>query len=97
MYATHLHCYYCGADYPLTNLGSCPTCAMPGQESALNETLGVQYDLAALKSHLDREELARRPAGLWRYHELLPMREFIVRRPAQLLWQGYAAPWLSVF
>jgi threonine synthase len=46
---------------------------MPGQESALNETLGVQYDLAALKSHLDREELVRRPAGPWRYHELLPV------------------------
>jgi len=46
---------------------------MPGEESALNETLGVQYDLAALKNHLDREELARRPAGLWRYHELLPV------------------------
>ncbi|HEY6410188.1 MAG TPA: pyridoxal-phosphate dependent enzyme, partial [Ktedonobacteraceae bacterium] len=71
MYATHLHCYYCGADYPLTRLGSCPTCAKPGHESALNETLGVQYDLTALKSHLDRDELARRPAGLWRYHELL--------------------------
>jgi threonine synthase len=73
MYATHLHCYFCGTDFPLTNLGSCPTCAMPGQESALNETLGVQYDRAALKSHLDRDELARRPAGLWRYHELLPV------------------------
>ncbi|HEY6406629.1 MAG TPA: pyridoxal-phosphate dependent enzyme, partial [Ktedonobacteraceae bacterium] len=73
MYATHLHCYYCGADFPLTNLGSCPTCAVSGRESALNETLGVQYDQAALKSHLDREELACRPAGLWRYHELLPV------------------------
>jgi threonine synthase len=46
---------------------------MPGQESALNETMGVQYDRAALKSQLDRDELARRPAGLWRYHELLPV------------------------
>jgi threonine synthase len=44
-----------------------------GQESALNETLGVQYDLAAIKRQLDREELARRPAGLWRYRELLPV------------------------
>ena len=39
----------------------------------MNETLGVQYDLTTLKSHLDRDELARRPAGLWRYHELLPV------------------------
>jgi threonine synthase len=44
-----------------------------GEESALNETLGVCYDVAALKGVLDREELARRPAGLWRYHELLPV------------------------
>jgi threonine synthase len=73
MYATTLHCFFCGADFPLTNLGSCPTCARPGEESALNETLGVKYDLAALKRLLDREELARRPAGLWRYRELLPV------------------------
>jgi len=73
MYATTLHCFFCGADFPLTNLGSCPICARSGQESALNETLGVKYDLAALKRLLDREELARRPAGLWRYRELLPV------------------------
>src|SRR6266568_895818 len=73
MYATVLHCFFCGADFPLTNLGSCPICARPGEESALNETLGVKYDLAALKRLLDREELARRPAGLWRYRELLPV------------------------
>jgi len=73
MYATALHCFFCGADFPLTNLGSCPICARPGEESALNETLGVKYDLAALKGQLDREELARRPAGLWRYRELLPV------------------------
>jgi len=73
MYATALHCYFCGTDFPLTKLGSCPVCAHPGQESALNETLGVKYDLAALRRLLDREELARRPAGLWRYHELLPV------------------------
>jgi threonine synthase len=85
MYATHLHCYFCGTDFPLTNLGSCPTCAMPGQESALNETLGVQYDRAALKSHLDRDELARRPAGLWRYHELLPVADPAFRVD---LWAG---------
>src|SRR5712692_4850810 len=73
MYATALHCFFCGTDFPLTNLGSCPICARPGEESALNETLGVKYDLATLKGQLDREELARRPAGLWRYRELLPV------------------------
>lgn len=73
MYATNQHCFSCGADFPLTHRGSCPVCAKTGEESALNETLGVRYDVAALKGMLDREELARRPAGLWRYHELLPV------------------------
>ena len=73
MYATSLHCFYCGTNLPLTHRGSCPICATMGEESALNETLGVQYDLAAIKRQLDRDELARRPAGLWRYRELLPV------------------------
>ncbi len=45
----------------------------------MNETLGVHYDLAALKKRLDRDELARRPAGLWRYHELLPVADPALR------------------
>ncbi len=73
MYATTLLCTFCGASYPLTHRGSCTRCAVPGEESALHETLGVQYDVEALKRDLDREELAHRPAGLWRYHELLPV------------------------
>ena len=73
MYATNLHCFCCGTNFPLTHRGSCPVCATTGQESALSETLGVQYDLARVKRQLDREELARRPAGLWRYCELLPV------------------------
>ncbi len=75
MYATALYCTYCGTDFPLTSLGSCPKCATPGEESALNETLGVRYDLVALKRQLDRDEIARRPPGLWRYHELLPVND----------------------
>ena len=73
MYATGLHCFSCGADLPLTHRGACPVCERRGEESALNETLGVRYDVAALKGVLDRDELARRPVGLWRYHELLPV------------------------
>src|SRR5205814_10661103 len=84
MYATHLRCYHCGKEYPLTNLSTCPACAKPGEESALNETLGVEYNVAALKQGLDRDELARRPAGIWRYHELLPVaqREFRIANGA---------------
>jgi threonine synthase len=73
MYATTLRCVYCGAEYPLTHRGPCTNCARPGEESALHETLAVQYDVAEIKRRLDREELARRPAGLWRYRELLPV------------------------
>lgn len=73
MYATTLRCVFCGTEYPLTHRGSCTRCARPGEESALHETLAVQYDLAALRRQLDREELARRPSGLWRYRELLPV------------------------
>ena len=73
MYATTLRCVFCGTEYPLTHRGSCTRCAVPGEESALHETLGVQYDVAALKRQLDSEELARRPIGLWRYRELLPV------------------------
>jgi threonine synthase len=73
MYATGLHCFFCGADWPLIHRGSCPVCVRAGEESAMNETLGVRYDLVALKGVLDRDELSRRPAGLWRYHELLPV------------------------
>lgn len=73
MYATTLRCVFCGTEYPLTHRGSCMLCARPGEESALHETLGVQYDLSALKLRLDRDEMTRRPAGLWRYRELLPV------------------------
>lgn len=73
MYATHLQCTFCGTRFPLTKLGSCPRCARPGEESALHETLGVCYDIDALKRDLDRDELARRQPGIWRYAELLPV------------------------
>ncbi len=73
MYATTLRGVFCSTEFPLTHRGSCTRCARPGEESALHETLAVQYDVAALKSQVDREELARRPAGLWRYRELLPV------------------------
>ncbi|MEO0883815.1 MAG: threonine synthase [Pseudomonadota bacterium] len=35
----------------------------------------VHYDLDALKSHLDRDELDVRPKDLWRYREMLPVRK----------------------
>lgn len=79
MYMMALRCAFCGTDFPLTNLGACTRCGRAGEESALNETLGVTYDVAALKSHVDRDELERRPAGIWRYHEFLPVADPTMR------------------
>lgn len=44
MYAKALHCTFCGTDFPLVNFVTCPICARPGEESSLNETLGVTFD-----------------------------------------------------
>lgn len=33
----------------------------------------VRYDLDTIAAHVDRDALAGRPDGLWRYHELLPL------------------------
>ena len=35
--------------------------------------LWVRYDLRSLRASLDRDSLARRPGGLWKYRELLPL------------------------
>lgn len=35
----------------------------------------VHYDLDAMKAHLDRDELDARPRDMWRYREMLPVRQ----------------------
>jgi threonine synthase len=35
--------------------------------------LWVRYDLAAIRTKVDRDALAQREATMWRYHELLPL------------------------
>ncbi len=42
--------------------------------SRAGKPLLVRYDLDAMARALDRDALARRPAGLWRYREFLPVR-----------------------
>ncbi|UCF61621.1 MAG: threonine synthase, partial [Anaerolineaceae bacterium] len=37
--------------------------------------LWARYDLTRLASDLDRERISRRPRGIWRWHELLPVRD----------------------
>ncbi|TFH44472.1 MAG: threonine synthase, partial [Lysobacterales bacterium] len=42
--------------------------------SAAVKPLLVRYDLEAVKQSVDRDALARRAPGMWRYRELLPVR-----------------------
>ena len=65
---TQLECPECGHFYPADELQTyCLTCQSP---------LLARYDLSVLRSHAGlREEIARRPRGLWRWAELLPVRD----------------------
>src|SRR5664280_2564032 len=58
-------------------------CAMTGERheadqvhnlSRANKPLLVRYDLAGVRKALSKAALAQRPADLWRYRELLPVR-----------------------
>ncbi len=65
--ATHLECTRCGARHgseELQRLSSC--CQKP---------LYPRYDLDAIARTLSRDDLAGRSADLWRYAELLPVRD----------------------
>ncbi|HEX8903688.1 MAG TPA: threonine synthase [Longimicrobiaceae bacterium] len=65
--ATHLECSMCGAAYESeTPQRLSPCCQKP---------LFPRYDLPTIAARLTREELACRSADLWRYHELLPVRD----------------------
>ncbi|HWQ15072.1 MAG TPA: threonine synthase [Roseiflexaceae bacterium] len=64
---THLDCAMCGARYDpeqLVNLSPC--CARP---------LLARYDLGRAAQTLTRAALQARPAGMWRYAEVLPVRD----------------------
>ncbi|MEJ2720968.1 MAG: threonine synthase [bacterium] len=66
-YLTHLECSLCGRTYDPDQLWNlCPSCARP---------LVARYDLATARQELDRDAVARRSENLWRYHELLPVRD----------------------
>ncbi len=66
-YLTHLQCSNCGreadADRPQT---VCPACG---------KVLFARYDLEAIRRTLPREALRGREPTLWRYRELLPVRD----------------------
>jgi len=62
----HYVCSLCWVTFPFDSL--LPKCACGG-------TLLVDYDLERAASSLTRETLAERPFNMWRYHELLPVRD----------------------
>jgi len=66
-FATHLECSRCGEYFQIDTLQQ--TCTNDGGP------LLVRYDLAKVHAAMQREALARRPATLWRYRELLPMED----------------------
>src|SRR5207249_193000 len=59
-----LRCRECAAPYPKAALHVCERCFGP---------LEIAYDYDAVRARLDRQTIARRPAHLWRYRELLPV------------------------
>ena len=65
-FVTHLECSATGArhdPYQLYNL------------SEAGKPLLVRYDLDAVRGELTREKLAARPVDMWRWRELLPVRD----------------------
>ena len=64
---THLECTYCdrnvSADEPA---GTCPECG---------KVLFARYDLQEAGRRLDRKKLGHRDASMWRYFEVLPVRD----------------------
>lgn len=64
-FATELECAGCGARYPIDQVHTyCRDCQSP---------LLTRYDLARARADVDRDALAARPVGMWRWHELLPV------------------------
>ncbi len=64
---SHLECGYCTKTYEADKLWNlCPEC---------NKPLLARYDLVLAKEKLSKDELKNREPNLWRYKELLPVRD----------------------
>jgi len=63
-YLLHLKCRECGRTYEAKPIAACEECWAP---------LEVVYDYGRLWSDLRRDDIAARPANMWRYRELLPL------------------------
>jgi threonine synthase len=65
-FLTHLECSRTGARYDADVVQGVSDAGAP---------LLARYDLEGVRSSLSRDDLASRPQDLWRYHELLPVRD----------------------
>src|SRR5262252_45548 len=65
-FVTHLECSLQGDRYPADQIHNLSKAGKP---------LLVRYDLAGVKKALTKEALAQRPADMWRYREMLPVRK----------------------
>lgn len=65
-YVSHLECPKCGERYEENKVQQLCKCGSP---------LLVRYDLEKVKANVTREDIAKRPNSLWRYHELLPVHD----------------------
>src|SRR5262245_41210593 len=65
-FVTHLECAMEGDRYPADLVHNLSNAGKP---------LLVRYDLPAVKKALSKEALSHRPADMWRYRELLPVRK----------------------
>src|SRR5512138_493069 len=66
-YISDLTCSVCGKSFSPRQVNTfCPACQAP---------LLSNYDLETARAHLDRDEISRRPKGMWRWHELLPVED----------------------
>ena len=63
---TELDCSGCEEKYSPDEIHTfCPNCQSP---------LLARYDLERIHSHVDRDEIRTRQGGMWRWHELLPVK-----------------------
>jgi len=64
-FVTHLECGYTGEVFPADTIQDLSSAGKP---------LLVKYDLDQLGAAVDKNDLATRPDGMWRYREFLPVR-----------------------
>jgi len=66
-YLTLLECSGCGEQYSPDEVQTfCQRC---------QSTLLARYDLHQVQTRIERQEISGRPGRMWRWHEMLPVRE----------------------